>query len=275
MEPPHTYKEQRLLEKKATASRERMLDRGDLDLPPICGYTYRPRPTKQQKANKAWKPTDTVCQRNAGANTDHPGKGFCDYHTWAVTAETNSRTAPRNEVAYAMKSAAERARFFGNPRNVDPHGTLLEEIQRSASIVAFLEEKLQKMRDDEGWSDAAIMTQKTLKDGVKPSVWMDLYNSERDHLVKTCIAAIKAGVAERKVQIAEQQARLIAAMMFAFMHDPDLALTPDQIFKAPSIIRKHMMQLPQANPAAVDPAQVLASANSRTTSQVIEANAHE
>jgi hypothetical protein len=104
---------------------------------------------------------------------------------------------------------------------------------------------------------------------------MELFQREREHLVKTCLAAIKAGVAERKVQIAEQQGRLIAAMMFAFMHDPELGLTPDQIMRAPQIIRKHLLSLPQQNPEAVDPARVLASTQNRVRTLPIEASVTE
>lgn len=267
---PHTYKEQRTLERRARLSREEAINRGTVELPTICGFTYKTRPTKAQKADRKWKPEEVVCQRIAGAGTDHHGRGFCDYHTWQAEHETSAATRPRNELTYAMKEAQHRARFFGTKQQIDPHTTLLDEISRSASIVAYLEDYLQKLRSEEGWDDVDILTQKTLKDGVKPSVWMELFNTERDHLVKTCLAAIKAGVAERKVQIAEQQARLIAGMMFALMHDPDLALSPDQIFKAPGIIRKHLMALPQANPIQVDPAHVLASTNHRTTREIID-----
>ena len=269
IDPPHTYKEQRTLERKASRSREEMLARGDLDLPTVCGFTYKPRPTRAQKAQKGWKPSDTVCQRSAGAGTTHHGKGFCDYHQWQVSSETTNATTPRNELTYAMKQAAERSKFFGDPRSIDPHSVLLEEIGRSAGIVGYYEGKLQEFRDW-GLTDEQIISQKTLKDGEKPSVWMELFNTEREHLVKTCIAAIKAGVAERKVQIAEQQGRMIAAMLFAFMHDPEIGLTPDQMLKAPGVIRRHMLSLPQANPVAMDPAAVLATTNNRTTGQVID-----
>lgn len=268
--PPHTYKEQRTLERKASRSREEMLARGDLDLPTVCGFTYKPRPTKAQKAQRNWKPSDTVCHRAAGTGTTHHGRGFCDYHEWVVANETANATTPRNELTYAMKQAAERSKFFGDPRSIDPHTVLLEEIGRSAGIVGYYETKLQEFRDKYGMTDEDILTQRTLKDGEKPSVWMELFNTERDHLVKTCIAAIKAGVAERKVQIAEQQGRMIAAMMVAFMHDPEIGLTPDQMLKAPSVIRRHLLSLPAASPLGVDPAAVLANTNNRRTGEVID-----
>lgn len=255
--PPHSYKEQRLKERRARESREAAIDTGELTLPPICGYTYMPR--RPKNPNQAHDPTPVACMRIAGSNTDHYGKGFCDYHTWHQTVENNKLLATRNSHTQAMKQAEEAKRFFGNLKHTDPHTVLLEEIQRSASIVSYYEEKLQEFREL-GMADDDIMTQATFKDGIKPSVWMDLFNTERAHLVKTCLAAIKAGVAERKVQIAEQQGRLIAAMMFAFMHDPELGLSPDQIMNAPRLIRKHLMNLPQQNPVAVDPAHVLATA---------------
>jgi hypothetical protein len=261
-EPPHSYKEQRLLEKRAKQTREQISKQARSTMPPVCGYTYTPRRPKLPP-DTPWDATPVVCMRTAGAGTTHQSKGWCDYHEWMDNQAAERKLAKDNQFSKAVKTAEENKRFFGQMKYVDPHSALMEEIQRSASIVAYYEEKLQEFRTVHGMSDEDIMTQATFKDGIKPSVWMELFNTEREHLVRTCIAAIKAGVAERKVQIAEQQGRLIAAMMFAFMHDPELGLSPDQIMRAPGLIRKHLTSIPHANTDAVDPAKVLAAAPQR------------
>jgi hypothetical protein len=239
------------MEKEAAAARDTALERGET-LPPICGFTYTPR--KPKNPPEGWTGAPQHCTRTAGSNTTHHGKGWCDYHEWLAAKEI-----PKTKQFQSMQIyAAQQAKFFGQPKATDPHSALMDEIGRTAGIVGWLEDKLQRLKED-GTPEEGVLTQWSKQLGDSPSVWMVMYQQEREHLVRTCVAAIKAGVAERKVQIAEQQGRLIAAMMFAFMHDPELGLSPDQMIAAPKLIRKHLMQLPQANPQAVDPQQLLES----------------
>ena len=250
---PHTYKEQRLLEKQAAKSRDDALDRGDTTLPPVCGYSYTPR--KPKNPNVPYDPGPVVCMRVAGANTDHHGNGYCDYHSAVAERELNKATAPK-QLAAAKRHAYEQAKFFGRPVNVDPHTAILEEISRTASVIQWIEDRMLEERE-QGVHDKDIMQSYSVKHGFQASVWMELFQEERKHLVNTCVAAIKAGIAERKVQIAEQQGRLIAGMMMAFIHDPELGLSPDQILRSPTIVRKHLLALPNESSTAIDPAKVL------------------
>lgn len=255
--PPHSYKDQRLLERRADATRKGMLKNGVSKLPPVCGFTY----TTRRNRNKPDVPTYiAVCARTAGSNTKHQGRGYCDYHDWQA-AHDNENNTGQKQLGAALKVANERANFFGKQTAIDPHTALLDEISRTASVVKWLNDQMQELRD-QGMTDHDIMMQKTFQAGFRPSVWMELYQQERDHLVKTCIAAIKAGVAERKVQIAERQGQLIASMMFAFIHDMDLGLSPQQIMDAPRLIRKHLMALPMMGTdpeKTIDPAGVMRS----------------
>lgn len=188
-----------------------------------------------------------ICARTAGANTDHLGHGYCDYHT--VQAEKEMAPGKRGmtmQVQEAKKIAYANASFFGERVPTDPHMALMEEISRTASIVRWIESHMVELRDEDGMTEDAILTQFSKQNGWVEGVWMTLYRQEREHLVRTCTAAIKAGVAERRVQIAEQQGQLIVAMMMAFLHDPELGLSAQQIQVGPSIIRRHMLELPQA-----------------------------
>jgi hypothetical protein len=197
-----------------------------------------------------------VCMVNAGSNTDHSGSGYCDYHDWASEHEINRMGV---QVQAARNEAMQQAQFLGRPVPTDPHTALLEEIQRSAGIVEWLRNKLVEMAEEleSDWSDGDIdnpirganrlLIQWNPKMGQQPSAWWVLYQEERQHLVRTCAAAIKAGVAERRVAIAEQQGALIVMMFQAFIHDTRLALTPEQIMVAPKLIREHMAALPRGD----------------------------
>jgi len=251
---PHDYKVQRKWENEALQARKRQLEEG-CTLPTVCGYTYNPR--RPKNPNVRFDSAPVVCMRNAGSNTDHPGKGFCDYHDWKVTQDTKNEPM---QVAALRAEAARRSEFLGKPKPTDPHMALLEEVQRSAGMVEWLRETiaqraevLEKAKEANPSADDidvrlgadGVLIQYTLKDGAKPSAWMQLYNEERAHLIRACTAAIKSGVAERRVRIAEQQGQLIVAMFQAFIHDPELGLTPDQIMRAPQLIRRHLAAIPR------------------------------
>lgn len=168
-------------------------------------------------------------------------KGFCDYHEWQATWQTDRALNRTSQMNVARAVVYDRIKFFGAPLDIGPHEALIQEIQRSASIVAFLEQHLADL-DEQGIPKSQILAQGT-KLGVVPSVWMQLFIEERKHLASVSIAAIKAGVAERKVKIAEQQAAMFALAFMNFMHDAELALTPEQLMRAPQIARKHLLTL--------------------------------
>jgi hypothetical protein len=251
---PHTYKQQRTLEAAARKTRQRASEQPNVKLPPMCGYTY----TKRKPRNPTnWTPGTETCVRVAGSGTDHPGHGYCDYHEVQASKDM-SKSRLTNDIVAAKKIAYHHASFFGEGKPTDPHQALMEEISRTTSIIAWIESHMVEMREG-GMTEDAILTQFTKQNGFVAGVWMELYRQEREHLVRTCTAAIKAGVAERRIQIAEQQGQLIVGMMMAFLHDPEIGLSPEQISLGPQIIRKHMLSLPMSNPAEDDSMKVINS----------------
>lgn len=156
-----------------------------------------------------------TCRRPAGWGTDHPGHGNCKLHGGATT---NGRKAAQKEIA---KEAVAR---YGLPREVDPDEALLEEVHRTAGHVAWLGEVVAKLQKDE--LTYGITKVKELADGgeeverkAAPNVWLRLYQDERDRLARVCKAALDAGIAERRVRIAEQQAEQLARVVSAIVKD--------------------------------------------------------
>jgi hypothetical protein len=237
---PRSGKEQRKLERIAAKTREEGIARG-LHLPQICGYSYTRR--KPANAPPDWQPTEAICMRNSGANTSHPNQGFCDYHEVELELALDGQGA---QTQAARQFAWQQATFFGR-KPIGPAEALMEEIQRSAYIVEWIEAQMEELRQ-QGVSNSGIFQQYDIKNGYQPSVWATLHKQEREFLLKATTAAIKAGLEERKVQIAEQQGRLIVAMMMAFINDPQLGLNPDQLMRAPALMRKHLLALPNENP---------------------------
>jgi len=156
--------------------------------------------------------TGGTCAQVAGWGTDHSGHGPCKLHGGATP----------NHCAAARTEQARRAvATYGLPRDIDPATALLEEVHRTAGHVAWLAAKVAELQEDElGWvvveeheKAATPFPGTDTKQAARPSVWLDLYQRERTHLLRVSKAALDAGVNERLVQLAEQQGTMLAEII--------------------------------------------------------------
>ena len=132
--------------------------------------------------------------------------------------------------------------LYGLPREVDPHTALLEEIWRTAGAVDWLEGKVREQGAEELVWGVVEQTSgpgapPLIKESAKPSIWLQLYRQERSHLVNVCRVAIAAGVAERQVQLAEEQGRMIAIVIQGVLEDLGVADRQE----VPGLVRRHLM----------------------------------
>lgn len=248
-----------------------------VQLPPICGAPLdkvkRPaRPDKEENLTPrlivlyGLKDTYlTTCTAYAGKGTDHEGNGYCrlceERTKFKMTSAkySNGKSSNRPTKAQRGMTPAALRKFHGQVmRNRDilgqkldigPHEALLEEVQRTAGIVAWMEQLIrdldeanQRATPDQEVSELAVITQFS-KLGMEPSAVYQIYQWEREHLVSSARAAIACGVAERRVKLAEEQGRMLVMVIQAFVYDPMLALSPAQLQAAPSLIRKHMLAI--------------------------------
>jgi hypothetical protein len=126
---------------------------------------------------------------------------------------------------------------FGLPVNVTPTQALLDEVQWTAGHVAWLRERIQELEQAqltwgrteyrEGATDKGQEWKSVERAGA--NVLLDLYERERKHLVAVTTAALSAGIEERRVQLAEDQGRLVADVLRGALvalghdpHDPDV-----------------------------------------------------
>ncbi|HEY9356503.1 MAG TPA: hypothetical protein VIQ52_09390 [Arthrobacter sp.] len=166
-----------------------------------------------------------------------------------------------------MKAAAERriaeqevreqmtkaVRTLGLPVDVDPGKALLDEIHWTAGHVAWLREKVQELEADElvwgkekhedGVGPQGVVDVTTEKAG--PNVWYDLYLKEREHLAKVCALALRAGIEERRVKLAENQGLLVADVIRRILYA--LGLTPEQQSLVPEIVPRELRALATGN----------------------------
>lgn len=195
---------------------------------------------KPQGAKCGTRKSDgTPCKMPAGAGTDHLGFGKCKYH--------GGNSAALKQHA-AREAAAFRMQAFGTPIDIDPGTALLQEVRRSAGIVQWLGEVIAQFTtglDLEGGArEARDVVQALGGQGRAAAVWVDLYFRERKNLAQTAKLALDAGVAERQVQLQEEQGRLLAMVIQGVLGD--LNLTVDQRTAAPGIVRRHLLAIEAA-----------------------------
>lgn len=117
-------------------------------------------------------------------------------------------------------------------RQIDTTATeaLLEEVRWSAGHVAWLRDRVAEIEQgDLVWGVTKIQIGgdgEGITQAANVNVWLELYQRERGHLVKVCSEAIKAGVEERRVRLAETQGALVADVIKSILEQ--LKLSPIQ-----------------------------------------------
>lgn len=143
-------------------------------------------------------------------------------------------------------AAREALATYGGPVDVNPVEALLEEVRWTAGHVAWLRERVREVEQRAltmGVTEQTIDPEggKTVKIKAAASVWLNLYQQERRHLVEVCGAALRAGIEERAVRLAERQGDMVARAIEAILHD--LNLTPAQQNLVPKVVPRHLRAL--------------------------------
>jgi hypothetical protein len=194
--------------------------------PTCAGHSKRER----RRAEAAGEPRDVPCP-----NWPMKGQRVCRSH---------GGSAAQNRAAGERRHREEQARAavvtYGLPREVEPAQALLEEVHRTAGHVTWLGDLVAELERGElaQWSEAA---------GRRPSIWVELYQTERAHLARVAKSAIDAGIAERQVHLAEQQGELLAVVIRRILDD--LALSPEQAARLPDVVPRHLRALTAGGPA--------------------------
>jgi hypothetical protein len=170
--------------------------------------------------------------------------------------------APQNLAKAEERLTEEKARVlvetYGRKIETTASEALLDEVQWTAGHVAWLRERVQEIESatvvagtDTGHPLVWGITKEksggedygTTSEAV-PNVWLKLYQQERSHLVTVCSQAIKAGIEERRIRLAESQGALIAQAIRAILGD--LQLTTEQQARVPEIVPRHLRALASA-----------------------------
>ncbi|WP_158279200.1 hypothetical protein [Kocuria rosea] len=132
---------------------------------------------------------------------------------------------------------------------MDPTTALLEEVQVTAGHVEWLRGEVQRLSPEQlTWGTAQTetgirpegMVDVTTKKAQAPVIY-DLYLRERKHLAEVSALALRAGVQERQIQLAEQQAVLLAGAVTRTL--AGLGLTTAQHDLARELMSRELRQL--------------------------------
>lgn len=185
------------------------------------------------------------CKMAAGAGTDHLGIGRCKLHGGA---------SPNAQLTGVVELARREAAVMGRPLDIAPGEALLQCIRIAAGEVQYASDRIAELDVDD-----AIVGQRTVKtrplsegkDGESPTqtveevtvttaadlhIWIHVRRQALDRLVNYSAVALKAGVEERRVKIAEQTGQLIANVIRGVLTDLGVADHPE----APNVVRRHL-----------------------------------
>lgn len=171
------------------------------------------------------------CSKSPGWGTEHAGIGRCKRHGGSTPL-------------YAMHVEALRAKkaaeTFALPRHIDPHTALEEELDRTAGLVDWYTVRIRDLKD--GQLEGPVGGGQGAYPEHKLSVWINALSEERVRFRQVAKACIDAGIAQRRVEIAEQQGQLIALAIKGIL--TALGVIDDP--RAPQVVREHLLALHQS-----------------------------
>lgn len=182
-----------------------------------AGHTSEQRDNLSTPLCGAKKRDGSKCRAFAGQGTDHPGIGTCRWHGGA--------TAAHKKHAVALDARQRMARFGTPIENISAPEALMGLLRASAGHVAFLLEEVTAL-------DALASHE--------AQVIVDLYDRERDRLVRVSEACVRAGVAEHVISMEQGQ----AAMTVRAVRDAagDVGLNRTQLQALGVALRKRLAE---------------------------------
>lgn len=164
----------------------------------ICGI-----PKKQGEVGQP-------CELRAGFGTKHVGFGPCRKH-----GGTQKLVTAKYEAELARWEARKFLNTYGanSPITVDPLTAVRQELHRAAGIVAWLEEQVAGLDENEVTHLIVTNADKAEEDGRKLEVideraneLIKLLQQERKMLVEICKVCLSYGIAQQELDLAKQQA---------------------------------------------------------------------
>lgn len=157
------------------------------------------------------------CTKGAGWGTDHVGWGPCKHHMGSTPAVSQ----------HAHKEAAiHYAQTLASELDLNPVEALLWAVRLGAGAVSYWQGLL---ADENTPIELALAVEQS-------------YGAERDRMAKTAALCIQAGLAEKRVRIAERQADLMEIVLESAMEENGISQAKIEAVKKSAA--KHLLALP-------------------------------
>ena len=180
--------------------------------------------------------SDGTCTQPAGWGTNHVGIGRCKLHGGNTT----------NHAAAARTTQAKRdVILFGARRDIHPAEALVELVQWTAGEVDYWRQRVRLLDEaDLTWGVTKV------KDGgddrgttqeAKPNIAYVMLRDASDRLERYCSSALKAGVDERRVRIAEAQGAQLVGVMIGVLVELGHDVSPGS--EAAQVLLRHVAPL--------------------------------
>lgn len=173
------------------------------------------------------------------------GQDVCQSHGgWA------GQNKAAGEQRMAENNAKALAQRWGLPVDVRPTEAVLEQVRIWAGLELFYRQQVENLEPEEmiwgrtklteGFAvvgtgpDATLEAADTAVSEAKPHIWITLHEQASTNVVKFASEAIKAGIEERRVRLAEQQGALVADVIRGILDD--LQLTPEQLGRVGTVV---------------------------------------
>lgn len=166
------------------------------------------------------------------------------------------REAAGERVQVAMMEKAVRS--LALPIEIDHMKALLDELARTNGAVLWLGEIVAGLeKEDVVWGkveevlslgegtglEGGNTRTATRSHAARLNLWVDLWQKERRHLVTVAKICHDVGIADRQIVLAEEQGKLMAEFVRAFIDDPDLDLDETKKMLATQIASRRLLQL--------------------------------
>lgn len=185
-----------------------------------------------------------TCGKPAGWGTTHNGLGRCKLHGGA---------SPRAEVAGQIQLAHREYQVMGVPLDVHPHEALLECVRIAAGEVQYASERIAELdaaeavghvtsslnrplKEEKGAESVDFTVTEVRTDSPALHVWIQVRHKAMDRLVTYSATALKAGIEERLVHLAEGQGQLLAQAIQGVLAELGVADRPE----VPAIVRRQL-----------------------------------
>jgi hypothetical protein len=180
--------------------------------------------------------TEGGCGLSAGWGTDHRGIGRCRKHGGNTPTHVKSAV-----VAEARRDVV----LFGARRDVHPAEALLELVQWTAGEVDYWRQRVRLLEEREltwGLTKVKEGGQDTgTTEEARPHIAYSMLVDASNRLEKYSTAALKAGVDERRVRLAEQQGTLLQGVLVAVLAELGHDVSPGSA--AAGVVLRHIEPL--------------------------------